>query len=65
MPMDAAGRLDLMRKYGAIYGRFDSKRKNEKPMSLHEVHINIVADGVGVRRVAIYFLCPPQSINAK
>lgn len=37
MPMDAPGRLDFMRKYGAIYGRFDSKRKNEKPMSLHEV----------------------------
>ena len=42
MPMDAPGRLDLMRKYGAIYGRFDSKRKNEKPMSLHEVLLNFV-----------------------
>ncbi len=37
MPYDAPERLPLMRKYGAIYGRFDSKRKNEKPMSLHEV----------------------------
>lgn len=30
-------RMDLLRRYAAIYGRFDSKRKSEKPMSLHEV----------------------------
>ncbi len=41
MPYDAPERLPLMRKYGAIYGRFDSKRKNEKPMSLHEVWIKL------------------------
>ncbi len=35
--MEAEGRMELVRKYGAIYGRFDSKRKNEKPMTLHEV----------------------------
>ncbi|XP_013381464.1 NGFI-A-binding protein 1 isoform X2 [Lingula anatina] len=33
-------RMDLVRKYAAIYGRFDSKRKNDKPMSLHEISVN-------------------------
>ena len=47
MPHDAPGRLQLMRKYAAIYGRFDSKRKNEKPMSLHEV--NYIARYFGIR----------------
>jgi hypothetical protein len=32
-----ATRLEELRKYAAIYGRFDSKRKNVKPMSMHEV----------------------------
>ena len=35
-------RLELLRKYAAIYGRFDSKRKSEKPMSLHEVRKIII-----------------------
>ena len=30
-------RIEELRKYAAIYGRFDSKRKNDRPMSLHEV----------------------------
>lgn len=30
-------RLDEIRKYAAIYGRFDCKRKPEKPLTLHEV----------------------------
>jgi len=30
-------RLELMRKYGAIYRRFDSDRAYSKPMTLHEV----------------------------
>ena len=39
MQQDDPKRLEKMRMYGAIYGRFDSKRKNEKHMSLHEVGI--------------------------
>ncbi|ELU18269.1 hypothetical protein CAPTEDRAFT_166697 [Capitella teleta] len=35
--------IHLMRKYGAIYGRFDSKRKGEKRMTLHEVSVNEAA----------------------
>jgi hypothetical protein len=30
-------RMDEIRKYAAIYGRFDCKRKPEKPLTLHEV----------------------------
>ncbi|XP_064643838.1 NGFI-A-binding protein 1-like isoform X2 [Lineus longissimus] len=36
-------RMDEIRKYSAIYGRFDSKRKNLKPMSLHEICVNEAA----------------------
>lgn len=36
-PKDGPDRLEAMRKYGCIYGRYDSKRKNDRPMSLHEV----------------------------
>lgn len=36
---DDPNRMELLRRYAAIYGRFDSKRKSEKPMSLHEVFI--------------------------
>lgn len=34
---DHPNRIEELRKYAAIYGRFDSKRKNDRPMSLHEV----------------------------
>jgi hypothetical protein len=38
-----AENIPLMRKYAAIYGRFDSKRKGEKRMTLHEVSVNEAA----------------------
>ena len=37
MAEDDPRRLDEIRKYAAIYGRFDCKRKPEKPLTLHEV----------------------------
>ena len=37
MPEDDPHRMDEIRKYAAIYGRFDCKRKPEKPLTLHEV----------------------------
>ncbi|KAK2180531.1 hypothetical protein NP493_439g02020 [Ridgeia piscesae] len=40
---DTPDRLAKIRKYAAIYGRFDSKRKNENNMSLHEVSVNEAA----------------------
>ncbi|CAG5125958.1 unnamed protein product [Candidula unifasciata] len=36
-------RMDAMRRYAAIYGRFDSKRKNHRPMSMHEISVNEAA----------------------
>ncbi|XP_070500239.1 NGFI-A-binding protein homolog isoform X4 [Chironomus tepperi] len=36
-------RMDEIRKYSAIYGRFDCKRKPEKPLTLHEVCVNEAA----------------------
>ncbi|CAM1314400.1 Uncharacterised protein g6536 [Pycnogonum litorale] len=43
MPEDDPRRIDGIRKYAAIYGRFDCKRKPEKPLTLHEVSVNEAA----------------------
>lgn len=43
-------KMDQIRKYAAIYGRFDCKRKPEKPLTLHEVSVNEAAAQV-CRRV--------------
>lgn len=37
MSEDDPRRIDEIRKYGSIYGRFDCKRRPEKPLSMHEV----------------------------
>ena len=37
MPEEDPLRMEELRKYAAIYGRFDCKRKPEKPLTLHEV----------------------------
>lgn len=36
-------RMIGIRKYSAIYGRFDCKRRPEKPLTLHEVCVNEAA----------------------
>jgi len=36
-------KMDEIRKFSAIYGRFDCKRKPEKPLTLHEVSVNEAA----------------------
>lgn len=36
-------RMDEIRRFSAIYGRFDCKRKPEKPLTLHEVCVNEAA----------------------
>lgn len=36
-------RMEEIRKFSAIYGRFDCKRKPEKPLTLHEVCVNEAA----------------------
>ena len=33
-------KMEEIRKFSAIYGRFDCKRKAEKPLTLHEVIID-------------------------
>jgi len=43
MPEDDPSRLELLRKYSAIYGRFDSKRRQEKQMNFHEMCVNEAA----------------------
>nr|XP_053651554.1 NGFI-A-binding protein homolog isoform X6 [Cherax quadricarinatus] len=40
MSEDDPRRMEEIRKYAAIYGRFDCKRKPEKPLTLHEVSVN-------------------------
>ena len=37
MPDEDIKKMEEVRKYSAIYGRFDAKRKPEKPLTLHEV----------------------------
>ncbi len=34
---DDPARMQQIRKFSAIYGRFDCKRRPEKPLTLHEV----------------------------
>ncbi|XP_037939562.1 NGFI-A-binding protein homolog isoform X2 [Teleopsis dalmanni] len=36
-------RMEEIRKYSAIYGRFDCKRRPEKPLTFHEVCVNEAA----------------------
>jgi len=43
MPDEDIKKMEEVRKYSAIYGRFDAKRKPEKPLTLHEVSVNEAA----------------------
>jgi len=43
MPDDDSKKMEEVRKFSAIYGRFDAKRKPEKPLTLHEVSVNEAA----------------------
>lgn len=36
-------RMDAIRRYAAIYGRFDCKRRPEKPLTMHEASVNEAA----------------------
>jgi len=40
MPNDDPRKMEEIRRFSAIYGRFDCKRKPEKPLTLHEVCVN-------------------------
>jgi len=43
MPDEDSKKMEEIRKFSAIYGRFDAKRKPEKPLTLHEVSVNEAA----------------------
>ncbi|XP_077993479.1 uncharacterized protein LOC144447369 isoform X2 [Glandiceps talaboti] len=43
MPFEDPNRMTEIRKYAAIYGRFDSKRKADKQLTQHEVSVNEAA----------------------
>ncbi|XP_060077819.1 NGFI-A-binding protein 1-like [Ylistrum balloti] len=53
MSEDDPNRMEELRKYAAIYGRFDSKRKGEKPMSLHEISVNEASAQLCRHRVSL------------
>ncbi|KHN82097.1 NGFI-A-binding protein 1, partial [Toxocara canis] len=53
LPRGSPQRLQEYRKYSAIYGRFDAKRKPDKPLTLHEVSVNEAAAQLCLRQPAL------------
>lgn len=53
LPRGSPQRLHEYRKYSAIYGRFDAKRKPDKPLTLHEVSVNEAAAQLCLRQPAL------------
>ncbi|XP_038078373.1 NGFI-A-binding protein 1-like isoform X2 [Patiria miniata] len=43
MSLDHPQRLQEIQKWAPIYGRFDSKRKDDKPLTAHEISVNEAA----------------------
>ena len=44
MSDDEPRKMEEIRRFSAIYGRFDCKRKPEKPLTLHEasyIHLHV------------------------
>ena len=58
-------KMDEIRKFSAIYGRFDCKRKPEKPLTLHEVSFHFLTPCVIVyfKKSAVYKCCFQVSVN--
>ena len=50
MPNEDPRKLEEIRRFSAIYGRFDCKRKPEKPLTLHEVSVNEAAAQLCLRK---------------
>lgn len=55
MSDDDPRREEEIRKYSAIYGRFDSKRRDGKHLTLHEVHTQ-KSDYYSMNRLVFWFL---------
>ena len=60
MPDDDSKKMEEVRKFSAIYGRFDAKRKPEKPLTLHEVSC---ADQVVARQRGFHYVRLQVSVN--
>jgi len=50
MSDDEPRKMEEIRRFSAIYGRFDCKRKPEKPLTLHEVSVNEAAAQLTFRK---------------
>ena len=50
MPNEDPRKMEEIRRFSAIYGRFDCKRKPEKPLTLHEVSVNEAAAQLCLRK---------------
>merc|ERR1712029_210647 len=50
MPDEEPRKMEEIRRFSAIYGRFDCKRKPEKPLTLHEVSVNEAAAQLCLRK---------------
>ncbi|XP_015585240.1 NGFI-A-binding protein homolog isoform X2 [Cephus cinctus] len=53
MPDSDPRRMEEIRKYAAIYGRFDCKRKPEKPLTLHEAELDLRCSGTDINSSSI------------
>ena len=49
-------KMDEIRKFSAIYGRFDCKRKPEKPLTLHEVSFQLASNYFNFRTIMLQFV---------
>ena len=53
IPDNDPGKMEVVRKYAAIYGRHDCKRKIPKPLTLHELTVNEGAAQLCIRLPAL------------
>ena len=54
-------KMDEIRKFSAIYGRFDCKRKPEKPLTLHEVSFHLASNCFSFMITMLPYCPPPPS----
>ncbi|CAG7815167.1 unnamed protein product [Allacma fusca] len=53
LPENDPARMEVVRKFAAIYGRHDCKRKVQKPLTLHELTVNEASAQLCVRLPAL------------
>ena len=56
-------KMDEIRKFSAIYGRFDCKRKPEKPLTLHEVSFQLPSNYSSFMIVMLQFVLKKVAIR--